>query len=102
MRIALMSDTYVPQVNGVTTVVHRIAQALRAAGHAVAVVAPRYPRGADDSGGGGERDDGLRVFSLPFPPYPSIRLSFPLDRHADPRPSPPMPALQTEGALTQC
>lgn len=81
MRIALLSDTYIPQVNGVTTVVHRIAQALRTAGHGVAVVAPRYPRGADDSGGGGERDDELRVFSLPFPPYPSIRLSFPLDRH---------------------
>jgi len=75
MRIALMTDTYVPQVNGVTTVVHRIAQVLRAAGHAVAVVAPRYPRGADGGGGGG-RDDELRVFSLPFPPYPSIRLSF--------------------------
>jgi glycosyltransferase involved in cell wall biosynthesis len=80
MRIALMTDTYIPQVNGVTTVVHRIARALEAAGHAVAVVAPRYPRGSDDGGGGG-RDDELRVFSLPFPPYPSIRLSFPLDRH---------------------
>ena len=71
-----MTDTYIPQVNGVTTVVHRIARVLRAAGHAVAVVAPRYPRGADDGGGGGRRDDELRVFSLPFPPYPSIRLSF--------------------------
>ena len=76
-----MSDTYIPQVNGVTTVVHRIVRVLRAAGHEVAVVAPRYPRGSDDGGGGGGRDDELRVFSLPFPPYPSIRLSFPLDRH---------------------
>lgn len=75
-----MTDTYIPQVNGVTTVVHRIARALEAAGHAVALVAPRYPRGSDDGGGGG-RDDELRVVSLPFPPYPSIRLSFPLDRH---------------------
>jgi hypothetical protein len=32
VRIALASDTYLPQVNGVTTVVHRIAQAIRAAG----------------------------------------------------------------------
>jgi len=80
MRIALMSDTYIPQVNGVTTVVHRIARVLRVAGHGVAVVAPRYPRASDDGGGGG-RDDELRVFSLPFPPYPSIRLSFPIDRH---------------------
>lgn len=76
-----MSDTYIPQVNGVTTVVHRIAQALHGAGHGVAIVAPRYPRGVDDGGGGGGRADELRVFSLPFPPYPSIRLSFPLDRY---------------------
>ena len=81
MRIALTSDTYIPQVNGVTTVVHRIAQALRGAGHGVAIVAPRYSRGSDDGGGGGGRADELRVFSLPFPPYPSIRMSFPLDRH---------------------
>lgn len=80
MRIALASDTYIPQVNGVTTVVHRIAETLRAAGHAVALVAPRYPHGADDGGGGG-RDDELRVFSVSFPPYPSIRLCFPFDRH---------------------
>jgi glycosyltransferase involved in cell wall biosynthesis len=83
MRIALASDTYIPQVNGVTTVVHRIAVTLRAAGHKVAVIAPRYPTGTDDDGGGG-REDELRVFSIPFPPYPSIRLSFPFDRHVAP------------------
>src|ERR1043166_3877438 len=81
MRIALASDTYIPQVNGVTTVGQRLAETLRAAGHAVALIAPRYPRGADDGGGGGGgREDELRVFSLPFPPYPSIRLSLPFDR----------------------
>ncbi len=78
MRIALVSDTYLPQVNGVTTVVHRIAQTVRAAGHAVALVAPRYPHGSVGDGGG---QDDLRVPSLPFPPYPSIRLSSPFQRH---------------------
>jgi glycosyltransferase involved in cell wall biosynthesis len=78
VRIALVTDTYLPQINGVTTVVRRIAETTRAAGHAVAVVAPRYPHGSDgDRGGGAE----LRVPSLPFPPYPSIRLSLPLHRH---------------------
>jgi glycogen synthase len=43
MRIALVSDTYTPQVNGVTTVVRRIAETLRATGHAVGIVAPAYP-----------------------------------------------------------
>lgn len=78
MRIALVTDTYLPQINGVTTVVRRIADTARAAGHAVAVVAPRYPHGSGGDGGGGPE---LRVPSLPFPPYPSIRLSFPFRRH---------------------
>jgi glycosyltransferase involved in cell wall biosynthesis len=74
VRIALVTDTYTPQVNGVTTVVRRIADLLQRSGHAAGVVAPRYP---DDR----ERRPGeLRVPSLPFPPYPAIRLSLPLRR----------------------
>jgi len=49
VRIALVTDAYTPQVNGVTTVVQRIARLLRATGHATAVVAPRYPDPADAS-----------------------------------------------------
>ena len=71
MRIALVSDTYTPQVNGVTTVVARIAQVLRDFGHDVAVVAPRYP------GNGTSSPDELRIPSAAFPPYPAIRLSVP-------------------------
>lgn len=72
MRIALVSDTYTPQVNGVTTVVVRIAKVLREFGHQVVVVAPRYPRHLDDQSAGE-----LRVPSTSFPPYPAIRLSLP-------------------------
>src|SRR4051812_8554898 len=72
VRIALVSDTYVPQVNGVTTVCARIVQVLRAFGHEVVVVAPRYP------GNGTASDPGeLRIPSAPFPLYPAIRLSLP-------------------------
>ncbi|MGH7427083.1 MAG: glycosyltransferase family 4 protein, partial [Candidatus Methylomirabilaceae bacterium] len=46
------------------------------AGHSAAVVAPRYPGQSDD----GEGTDELRIRSLPFPPYPSIRLSMPAHR----------------------
>jgi len=74
MRIALVTDTYTPQVNGVTTVVRRIAEVLAREGHAVGVVAPAYPD--DDERRAGE----LRVPSLPFPPYPAIRLSLPFRR----------------------
>ena len=75
MRIALVSDTFTPQVNGVTTVCRRIVQAVRDAGHAADVVAPAYPDWPS-----GAREDELRVPSLPFPPYPHIRLSLPFRR----------------------
>lgn len=73
MRVALVTDTYTPQVNGVTTVLRRIVRAVGDAGHLPAVIAPAYP-GPPPSGGTPE----LRVPSLPFLPYPSIRLSLPL------------------------
>ena len=43
MRIGIVTDTYTPQVNGVTTVVRRIVTLLAAQGHTAAVVAPQYP-----------------------------------------------------------
>src|SRR5260370_23963050 len=97
VRIALVTDTYTPQVNGVTTVVQRIARLLRAAGHAAAVVAPRYPDRA-----AGNRNDELRVPSLPFPPYPSVRLSLPFGHRVDgylARFAPDLVHLHTEGPL---
>jgi len=72
VRIGLVSDTYLPQVNGVTTVVRRIVALLSTQGHEVAVVAPRYP---DFAGAVDARE--LRIGSLPFPLYPDIRLSWP-------------------------
>lgn len=97
VRIALVTDTYTPQVNGVTTVVQRIARLLRATGHAAAVVAPRYP---DRAAGNG--NDELRIASLPFPPYPSVRLSLPFGRRVDAylaRFAPDLVHVHTEGPL---
>jgi phosphatidylinositol alpha 1,6-mannosyltransferase len=72
VRIALVTDTYTPQVNGVSTIVRRVADVLRANRHPVAVVAPAYP---EDRGGDGELE--LRLRSLPFPLYPAVRLALP-------------------------
>ncbi|HWH03623.1 MAG TPA: glycosyltransferase family 1 protein [Gemmatimonadales bacterium] len=96
MRIALVSDTYAPQVNGVTTVLRRIVRAVGDAGHLAAMVAPAYP--------GGHPPDPLelRVPSLPFPPYPSIRLSLPLTRRINrylDRFEPDLVHVATEGPL---
>jgi len=72
VRIAIVTDTFTPQVNGVTMVCGRMVEFLRAAGHDVAVVAPRYPGHLSAASEGD-----LRVRSVPFPPYPDIRLSLP-------------------------
>ncbi len=75
MRIALVTDTYTPQVNGVTTIVRRVVEMLgRARQHAV-VVAPEYPEGQPGAAAGE-----LRVSSVAFPPYPALRLSLPQPR----------------------
>ena len=72
MRIALATDTFTPQVNGVTTVLQRIVRITTAAGHQTAVIAPRYPTGEV---GGDQRQ--LRLPSVRFPPYPAIRMTLP-------------------------
>lgn len=73
MRVSIVTDTYLPQVNGVTTVVRQQVEALTAAHYPVAVVAPRYPDGLAV----GPETPQLRIPSIPFPPYPAIRLSLP-------------------------
>lgn len=82
MRVALITDTVVPQVNGVSTVLQRMATALDLAGHRVGIVAPRYPDYPSR-----EPLHRLRVPSVLFPPYPDIRLSAPypgqIDRFLD-------------------
>ncbi len=97
MRIGLVSDTYTPQVNGVTTVVRRIVSLLRAQGHEALVVAPRYPNGTET------RDaHELRIPSAAFPLYPEIRMALPPFRRIaglfDASP-PDIVHVHTEGAL---
>lgn len=48
MRIALLTESYAPVVNGVSTSVRTLAELLRAAGHDPIVVAPRFPGYTDD------------------------------------------------------
>jgi 1,2-diacylglycerol 3-alpha-glucosyltransferase len=63
MRIGLFTNNYCPLVNGLATSVETFAQAFRRAGHAVTVVAPRYP-------GGPVREEGvLRVPGLRAPTH---------------------------------
>jgi glycosyltransferase involved in cell wall biosynthesis len=57
MRIALVTDAWAPQVNGVVRTLETTAAMMRARGHAVAVISPD------------------RFRSIPAPTYPEIRLA---------------------------
>lgn len=81
-RVLYCTDTYPPQVNGVSVVTALSVQGLRARGWEVGVVAPHYPvpplpgvhAFRDDFG---EPDLLATVPSVAFPPYPDIRLAAP-------------------------
>lgn len=92
-RLLVCTDTYPPQVNGVSVVTSLSVVGLAERGWEVAVAAPRYPVVARDAfPPEAHRDgttDGLRLPSAPLPFYPDLRLSLPnraalarlVDRH---------------------
>jgi glycosyltransferase involved in cell wall biosynthesis len=75
MRVTLVTDTFQPEVNGVSTVLATMRAGLLARGHAVQVVAPQY--GRQDSDGDAQVH---RVVSIPCPSYAAVRLSWPFGR----------------------
>ena len=50
MRILMVSDVYFPRVNGVSTSIQTLRQALTEAGHSSVLVTPDYPAAAAESG----------------------------------------------------
>lgn len=71
MRIGFFTDTFLPEVNGVTTVLSMMRDGLRARGHDVMVLAPRYgPPVVEESGV-------TRLPAVPCPGYGQVRLSWP-------------------------
>jgi phosphatidylinositol alpha 1,6-mannosyltransferase len=75
MRIAIITESFPPDVNGVAHCVVRVAENLVRKGHDPLVIAPDSGRGADT-----DRDFPFpveRVPSVPLPGYPSFRLGLP-------------------------
>jgi glycosyltransferase involved in cell wall biosynthesis len=79
MRVLYCSDTYPPQVNGVSVVTALSVMGLQARGWECAVVAPRYPTQADTifTEHIAQRELLVSVPSVPLPGYPDLRLSAP-------------------------
>src|SRR5215831_978395 len=77
-RILFCTDTYPPQVNGVSVVTALSVSGLRERGWECAVVAPTYPAVLPQGPLPGNKDPELvEVPSVAFPPYPDIRLAAP-------------------------
>jgi glycosyltransferase involved in cell wall biosynthesis len=70
LRLALFTDSYVPQLNGVALLLGRLVEAVRARGATVRVYTTSDP-------GGAEADDVRRWPSVAFWAYPEHRLALP-------------------------
>lgn len=104
LKIAFVTETFPPEINGVAMTVGRLVEGMRALGHQVSVIRPRQHGGAagaaaDDHAGG--RND-LLLAGLPLPGYPGLRFGLPAGRQLARawRQSPPdLVHVVTEGPL---
>lgn len=75
MKIALITETYPPEVNGVAMTLSRVVSGLRANGHTVEVIRPRQ---AGETGAG--RSGDFLVPGMPIPSYATLRIGLPVAR----------------------
>lgn len=75
LRIACVTETYPPEVNGVAMTVARLVQGLRARRHAVQVVRPRQRGDVGATSADGHAD--VLVRGVPIPRYAGLRMGLP-------------------------
>jgi glycosyltransferase involved in cell wall biosynthesis len=75
MRIAIVTETYPPEVNGVSLTIARIVAGLHRRNHDAQLVRPR--QADDDAADGGPGFHEVLMRGLPIPRYPQLRLGLP-------------------------
>ncbi len=75
LRIACVTETYPPEVNGVAMTLARLVQGLRARQHVVQVIRPRQL--ADAATISGDGGDDVLVRGVPIPRYAGLRMGLP-------------------------
>jgi len=75
MRVAIVTETYPPEINGVALTVAGLASGLRRNGHDVQVIRPRQPQVQHAAA-----DNEVLVRSVRLPRYPGLRIGLPARR----------------------
>jgi len=78
LRVAFVSETYPPEVNGVAMTVARIVAGMHRRNHEVQLVRPRQHR--DDAAGSAAGYQEVLMRGLPIPRYPDLRMGVPSGR----------------------
>ena len=99
LRVAVVTETYPPEVNGVANTVVRFVEGLRALNHEIQLIRPRQVR--DDGALAGPRHE-LLVRGIALPKYPGLQMGLParsLLTHVWARRRPDVVHVVTEGPL---
>jgi glycosyltransferase involved in cell wall biosynthesis len=78
LRVAVVTETYPPEINGVAATISRVVEGLRERGHALQLVRPRQ-----EPGDAGTQSPGfveVLMRGLPIPRYPQLRMGLPSRR----------------------
>ncbi|MCB1959408.1 MAG: glycosyltransferase family 1 protein [Rhodocyclaceae bacterium] len=75
LRVAVVTETYPPEVNGVAMTTGHLVDGLLALGHIITLVRPR--QGADDTAASASRYDEVLARGIPIPKYTHLKMGLP-------------------------
>jgi glycosyltransferase involved in cell wall biosynthesis len=78
LRIAVVTETYPPDINGVAQTLSKTVEGLKTRGHALWLIRPRQLKDADQ--GGKVLTDETLVRGMPIPFYKHLKMGFPAKR----------------------
>ena len=81
MKLALVTETFPPEINGVAMTLSQLAKGLVLRGRAVEVIRPRQAKEAGETGASFAEENGLShwlVPGMPIPLYKSLRMGLPV------------------------